>query len=101
MDKKSIIKELYWNIDELSDGLCPEGPEHEKVVAHMKELEERLMNFLPEEGKKVFEDFMMATYDVERLQDEEIYRQGFCFGLQLTAEAYVMNRNRIVSRNDE
>ena len=101
MDKKSIIKELYWNIEEISDSFIPAGPEYEAAVKIKEEKQEKLLALLPEGGQKVFEDFVMAMYDVDLLQDEEIYRQGFCFGMQLTAEAYVMNKNKLVSYGDE
>lgn len=101
MDKKSIIKELYWNIEEISDSFIPDGFEYEAAVKIKEEKQEKLLALLPEGSRKVFEDFMMAMADVEILQDEEIYRQGFCFGMQLTAEAYMMNKNRMGSYGDD
>jgi len=101
MDKKSIIKELYWNIEEISDSFIPTGPEYEEVVRIKEEKQQKLLALLPEGSQEVFEEFVMAMGDVEILQDEEIYRQGFCFGMQLTAEAYVMNRNKLVTYGDE
>lgn len=101
MDKTSIIKELYWNIEEISDSFIPVGPEYEAAVKTKEEKEKKLLALLPEGGEEIFEDFVMAMYDIAILQDEEIYRQGFCFGMQLTAEVYVMNRNKLVSYGDE
>lgn len=66
-DKKISIKDLYWAIEELNNGFMPDTKE-----------------------------FMEAVGDVEVLEEEEIYSQGFYFGLQLTTEAYAKNKNRVV-----
>lgn len=101
MDKNSIIKELYWNNVEISEPFHPDTPEYEEAVKRREEAEERLMKILPEGGIKIFEDFMEAYADIEILEEEEIYRQGFCFGMQITAEAYMGNKNKVVSYGDE
>lgn len=101
MDKKSIIKELYWNIEEISDSFIPTEPEYEAAVKIKEEKQEKLLALLPEGSQEIFEDFVMAMGDVEILQDEKIYRQGFCFSMQLTAEAYVMNKNKLVTYGDK
>ena len=101
MDKKSIIKELFWNIEEISGSSLPKGPEYDKAIAAKEQAEEKLMKLLPEGGREVFEDFMTTVGDVEILIEEEIYRQGFCFGLTLTAEAYTNNMNRMTGSADD
>lgn len=92
---------MYWNIEEISNNFRPEGEAYEKAVKEKEEAEKRLMEILPDGGVEVFGDFMNALGDVEIFQVEEIYRQGFSLGLQITAEAYITNKNKLVSSIDE
>lgn len=96
MSKESIVKELFWNIVEISEPFRPSGEEYEEARKRKDEAEAKLIAILPEGGVKIFEEFMEAVGDVEVLEEEEIYSQGFYFGLQLTTEAYTKNKNRVV-----
>ena len=89
-------KELFWNILEISEPFRPSGEEYEEARKKREEAEAKLIAILPEGGVKIFEEFMEAVGDVEVLEEEEIYSQGFYFGLQLTTEAYTKNKNRVV-----
>lgn len=65
MDKKSIIKALYWNIEELSGSFIPQGVEYQKAVEHKNKAEAALLELLPDGSYKVFENFMNAMSDIE------------------------------------
>ena len=65
------------------------------VKKRQDEAETKLIAMLPEGGVKIFEEFMEAAGHVEALEQEEIYSQGFYFGLQLTTEAYTKNKNSV------
>ena len=95
MSKKSIAKKLFWNIAESSGDFRPSDEEYEEARKKRDEAESKLIAILPEGGVKIFEEFMEAAGHVEALEQEEIYSQGFYFGLQLTAEAYTKNKNSV------
>ena len=95
MSKKSIAKKLFWNIAESSGDFRPSGEEYEEARKKRDEAESKLIAILPEGGVKIFEEFMEAAGHVEALEQEEIYSQGFYFGLQLTTEAYTKNKNSV------
>lgn len=95
MSKKSIAKKLFWNIAESSDDFRPYGEEYEEARKQRDEAETKLIAMLPEGGVKIFEEFMEVAGHVEALEQEEIYSQGFYFGLQLTTETYTKNKNSV------
>lgn len=97
MKRRSAIKSLYWNIEETSTFFRPSGEEYEKAVQARREAEAKLMAILPEGGKAIFEEFMMAVGEQEMYYDEEIYAQGFALGTQLTSEAFILNKNKMNS----
>lgn len=100
-DKKISIKDLYWTIEELNNGFMPDTKEFKEAVERKREIEDRLMDMLPEEDKKIFEEYIQRLGEVEILHMEEVYRQGFSLGLQLTSEAYLTNKNQLISYIDD
>ena len=95
MSKESIVKELFWNNVEISEPFHPAREEYEELKKKREEAEAKLMAILPEGGVEIFEAFMETVGDVEVLEEEEIYSQGFYLGMQLATETYLRNKNRI------
>lgn len=54
MDKKSIIKELFWNIEEISGSFLPKGPEYVVVGGYDEKGEENpgMLTFVYKSGAK-------------------------------------------------
>ena len=100
MKEQSLIKELYDYFDEVNFGFSPNTPEYENLRKERENAYEALEKLLPEGSEKILENFLDAAVDVVLMDEKEIYRQGVCFGVKITAEAFIANKNTTVRRGD-
>lgn len=101
MKEQSLIKELYDYFDEVNFGFSPNTPEYEKLIKEREKAYDALEKLLPEGSEKILENFLDAAVDVILMDEKEIYRQGVCFGVKLTAEAFITNKNTAVRCGDD
>lgn len=101
MRDESIIIDLYDHFDELNMGFQPRTKAYENVVKDREDTLERLRKLIPKEAEFLLEEFLERSIDVATMEDKEIYRQGVCFGIKITSEAFVANRNRAVINGDD
>ena len=84
--KDSIIRELYANAVSRAELIVPEGSEYMEACKRRAEAEELLRKALSEQQKV---HFIVACRLVQKIEDEETYRQGVSLGIRITAEAFV------------
>ena len=96
MEEQSIIKDLYDHFDELNFGFRPKTREYEALVKDRDEMLDKLKDLIPKEAEFILDELIERTVECSCLEEKETYRQGVCFGVKLTAEAFVTNRNRAV-----
>lgn len=101
MKDESLIKELYDHFDELNFGFRPNDNEYVRCSTKRNELYEKMLDTMPEDLRKMFEAFEEMDSKVEYMMEKEIYRQGVCFGVKLVSEAFVVNKNRAIVRDDD
>ena len=77
MSKKSIVKELFWNIVEISEPFRPSGEEYEEARKKREEAEAKLIAILPQGGVKIFEEFMENVGDVDVQITQHLTTGGF------------------------
>ena len=99
MEEQSLIKELYNYFDEVNLGFSPNTSEYEMLRKEREKAYAALEKLLPEGSENILENFLDAAIDVVLMDEKEIYRQGVCLGVKLTAEAFITNRNTTVTRN--
>lgn len=87
--KDSIMRELYANAVSRAELIVPEGSEYMEACKRRAEAEELLRKALSEQQKVLLENFIVACRLVQKIEDEETYRQGVSLGIRITAEAFV------------
>ena len=90
--KDSIICELYEEAVSRVELIVPEGSEYMEACERSVEAEELLRKALSEQQKVLLENFIAAYRMVQKIEDEETYRQGVSLGVRITAEAFVSKK---------
>lgn len=90
--KDSIIRELYEEAVSRAELIVPEGSEYMEACERRAEVEALLRKALSEQQKALLENFIAAYRMVQKIEDEETYRQGVSLGVRITAEAFVSGR---------
>ena len=90
--KDSIICELYEEAVSRAELIVPEGSEYMEACERSAEAEALLRKALSEQQKVLFENFIVACRLVQKIEDEENYRQGVSLGVSLTAEEFVTSK---------
>jgi len=100
MKDNSIIKDLYDLFDEVNFGFWPSGAYYERKSMLREAAYEKMMGAMPEDIRKMYDEYEELDSSIELMHEKEIYRQGVCFGVKLTAEAFIINKNRANSNGD-
>lgn len=87
--KDSIICELYEEAVSRAELIVPEGSEYMEACERNAEAEELLRKSISEQQKVLLENFIVACRLVQKIEDEETYRQGVSLGVRITVEAFV------------
>lgn len=90
--KDSIIRELYEEAVSRAELIVPESSEYMEACERRTEAEEFLRKTLSEQQKVLLENFIVACRLVQKIEDEETYRQGVSLGVRITAESFVTSK---------
>ncbi len=86
---ESIIRELYEKAVSRAELIVPEGSEYQASCERKAEAEQQFRETLSAHQRSLFEKFLTEQTGVQRIEDEETYRQGVSLGIRITAEAFV------------
>lgn len=90
--KKSLIKDLYWDWSEKKDYFRPKDLEFRQLQERLQMLERQMEAQFSAENYTLLEEYIELQVDAERRCLEEAYHQGFSFGVRLTAEALLADK---------
>ncbi len=82
----SVLKELYNGRIYPAENNVPDTEEYHKASNEMDCIGEKLEVELTKEQNELFEQFMSASAKVDKLIQEEVFRQGFVMGATLQEE---------------
>ena len=82
----SVLKQLYNGKIYPAENNVPDTEEYCKESMIAERIEEKFKAGLTEEQHELFEQYMSATAKVDKLIQEEVFRQGFVMGATLQKE---------------
>lgn len=82
----SVLKELYNGRIYPAENNVPDTEEYRKATTQAEEFGERLTTEMSDRQIELFEQYMSATGIVDKLIQEEVFRQGFVMGATLRKE---------------
>lgn len=90
---RSIIDQMMREAEPQEIHFTPNTSEYKELLELMRKYQDELKDMLPVEGKEKVD--MLAT-TILKLSDEEnyeSYRQGFSYGVRMTAEAFMIGQD--------
>ena len=81
-----IVKRLYNGEIYPAENNVPDTEEYRKATQNADCIEKKFTADLAEEQHELFEQYMSATAKVDKLIQEEVFRQGFVMGAALRKE---------------
>lgn len=95
----SIIDQMMREAEPQEINFSPDTSTYRELTSLMQKYEDELDQILPEAGK---EKLKMLVTTMLKLSDEEnyeSYRQGFSYGVRMTAEAFITGEKTDERRN--
>lgn len=81
-----ILKQLYNGEIYPAENNVPDTEEYRKAIQETKGIGKKFTADLTGEQHELFEEYMSATAKVDKLIQEEVFRQGFVMGVNLRKE---------------
>lgn len=81
-----ILKQLYNGEIYPAENNVPDTEEYRKAIQETESIGKKFTADLTGEQHELFEEYMSATAKVDKLIQEEVFRQGFVMGVTLRKE---------------
>lgn len=86
---RKVLEEIFYRGIMPREKCCPRKKEYSQLSKKSDEAEQKLLEMATPDTVKTFERYKMYMSQINTLEEEEHFIQGFSLGIRLTAEAFL------------